>query len=383
MNYAFLLWREFKLSIAEIQTVFPEWETVFCDKQIIILSNIGSDGLIQRVKNLWGTIKVFEVQETHDPVEECIYQETPSEWKFKYGLSVYGQKKNLKEILLKIKKYLKNEGISSRYTNKDNKNLSSAQIIGENLLKREADFNYIYANKKYFGKTIWVQDINAYSKRDYGKDRDMQIGMLPPKLAQMMVNISEGSTVYDPFVGLGTVLIESVIKWNTTVFGSDLNERMVETSLYNLQNLFSQESKNGTIKIMKLNAKFIEESPYFDMWVDAIVTEWYLGEIMTQKNISLERIEKQRESLTKIYEWFFAGLSKINFQWNVVISFPFREIKGKYFYFEEIYTLLQKYCDVIPLLKKSSWFLPTKVWSLLYKREKQLVGREIFKLKIK
>jgi tRNA G10 N-methylase Trm11 len=55
-----------------------------------------------------------------------------------------------------------------------------------------------------------VQNIDEYSKRDYSKDRDMQIGMLPPKLSQMMINLSGGKTIYDPFVGLGTVLIESL-----------------------------------------------------------------------------------------------------------------------------------------------------------------------------
>jgi len=27
----------------------------------------------------------------------------------------------------------------------------------------------------YFGTTIWVQDIEKYSKRDYGKARDMVV----------------------------------------------------------------------------------------------------------------------------------------------------------------------------------------------------------------
>jgi tRNA G10 N-methylase Trm11 len=34
--------------------------------------------------------------------------------------------------------------------------------------------------------------------------------MLPPKLSQIMINLSGGDVIYDPFVGLGTVLIEAV-----------------------------------------------------------------------------------------------------------------------------------------------------------------------------
>jgi len=60
------------------------------------------------------------------------------------------------------------------------------------LVERNADFTIISAgDMEYFGKTIWIQDIENYSKIDYVKTRDMVVGMLPPKLAQMMIHISE------------------------------------------------------------------------------------------------------------------------------------------------------------------------------------------------
>jgi tRNA G10 N-methylase Trm11 len=54
------------------------------------------------------------------------------------------------------------------------------------------------------GITVLFQDVDEYSARDYGKNvRDMDVGMLPPKLAQMMLSISgEARGIYDPFVGL-------------------------------------------------------------------------------------------------------------------------------------------------------------------------------------
>ena len=39
-------------------------------------------------------------------------------------------------------------------------------------------------------KTVWVQDIDAYSKRDINRERSMTVGMMPPKLAQIMINLS-------------------------------------------------------------------------------------------------------------------------------------------------------------------------------------------------
>lgn len=160
------------------------------------------------------------------------------------------------------------------------------------------DYSYIFDfDKKYIWKTIWVQDIYSYSKRDYSKDRDMQTWMLPPKLCQMMINISSGKTVYDPFVWLGTVLIESILMWNKKVYWSDLNQTMVEHSRNNIFK-FAQENNIilEDVEFIKLNAKFINESSVLlEKNIDAIVTEWYLWEIMTQKNISIDRIDKQKK----------------------------------------------------------------------------------------
>jgi hypothetical protein len=52
-------------------------------------------------------------------------------------------------------------------------------------------------------------------------------------------------------------------------------------------------------------------------------------------------------------------------------------------YFEEIYDIITKYCEVEKLLPENIEFLETKSGSLLYKRDSQLVGREIFCLKLK
>lgn len=377
----FALWREYKLSTAEILAVFPEGKTVYFNKDVLILDLIEENEVLQKANFLWWTIKIFKIIET-----DILTDALKVEWKFKYGISTFWDKKNLKEILNSTKKILKENWVSSRFINKDFTSLSSAQIIWEKLVKSGSDYSYIFDfDKKYIWKTIWVQDIYSYSKRDYSKDRDMQTWMLPPKLCQMMINISSGKTVYDPFVWLGTVLIESILMWNKKVYGSDLNQTMVEHSRNNIFK-FAQENNITLedIEFIKLNAKFINESNILlEKNIDAIVTEWYLWEIMTQKNISIDRIDKQKESLISIYEKFFENLKKIKYEWNIVICFPFWEISWKYIYFEEIYKTLSILCDIQPLFPTSFENITTKAWSLLYKREKQLVWREIFKLKIK
>ena len=404
-SFAFQLWREYKLSIAEIYSIFPSGKIEFYTTEILLISGISKEKLIQIAPHMWGVIKFIEILPSTSPVQDTLVSiASAQEWKFKYGLSIFWKKIDLKKQLTTIKSALKKENISSRFVNKDFKNLSSSQILWEKLVQKGTDFSLIHsplANKEeselaYLGATLWVQNIYSYSQRDWGKWRDMQVGMLPPKLSQIMINLSspllagEGlgvrsKKIYDPFVWLGTILIESLHMWNTHVYGSDISDAMVEVSEKNIAQTIEQNSFDNTeYHIEKLNAKFIEESEILKNNSNIhIVTEWYLGEIMTQKNISLERIEKQQESLLKIYEAFFAGLKKINFIGNIVISFPFWDIKWKYIYFTDVYNVLSKYCTVCQILPENIWLEPTKSWSLLYKREKQLVGREIFKLTIK
>jgi hypothetical protein len=46
---------------------------------------------------------------------------------------------------METKKLLKEKGISTRFVNKNFTNLSSAQIIGEDLVERKTDFTLIVA----------------------------------------------------------------------------------------------------------------------------------------------------------------------------------------------------------------------------------------------
>lgn len=384
--FAFELWREFKLSIAEIFKVFSKsGNTVFCDKKILILDNISKEEILKKAKNLGWSIKIMEVIEVSWDIENILQENLlleKHEWKFNYAMNIFGKWEIWHKELLKIsKKIIKEHGKNPRFINQDFKNISSVAIIKEALIKKQTDFNFIFTpNKIYFWKTIFVQDIYAYSNRDYWKDRDMHVWMLPPKLAQMMINLAWAKVVYDPFVWLGTVLIESVFMWNKKVFWSDLSERMVETSSSNLEKLKNNFSFDK--KIIFQNAKYIHEVDFLSE-IDAIVTEWYLWEIMTKNNISMERIEKQRIKLSDLYEWFFSGLKRLHFKWNIVISFPFWDMKWKFLYFEEIYDIITKYCEVEKLLPENIEFWETKSGSLLYKRDSQLVGREIFCLKLK
>jgi tRNA G10 N-methylase Trm11 len=107
--------------------------------------------------------------------------------------------------------------VSARLVNIENKNIVSAVFKRERLGKTLSEYNLIHIDgMTYLAVTLACQDIDAYAKRDTGKSRDMVVGMMPPKLCQIMINIGFGGirdqadtrALYDPFCGLGTILIE-------------------------------------------------------------------------------------------------------------------------------------------------------------------------------
>lgn len=393
MLYWFAIWREFKLSIAEILSVFPNISVLYSAKNIMIIDWLNEDDILNKASILWGTIKIFELKIITDM--ENILSNISNIWsnfdsKFNYWLNIFWEEKiKLSKILMDVKRYLKWNNISSRFVNKNDINLSSAQILWNSLLKKWADLNIVdLGDIFYFWKTIWVQDIDSYSARDYWKSRDMDVWMLPPKLSQMMINLSRTNTnkinsLYDPFIGLWTILIEWAYMWIKNLYWSDFNEKMIQESKSNLWNL-KQIISWLNINIILADARDTDTNMILK-WneIDSIVTEWFLWEVITQKNINLDRISIQKSNLWKLYKKFFSGLKTIWFNWIIVICFPFWDFKWKYLYFEEIYEILNEYCDILPLFNWDFDFRETKSWSLLYKRQKQLVWREIFKLKIK
>lgn len=396
----FELGREYKLSLAEIYTVFWTVETLYIDDKVLIIDGVPLTSILKKAPKLWGTIKVFEIEaefdssvrisELGDAIKNFLLSKR--EWKLTYGVNFFWKTGiDQKKFLMNLKQSFKAEWVNSRFLNQNFKNLISAQILWEKLTEKQTDINVVFSwEKTWFGKTIWIQDINAYGKRDFWKTRDMDIGMLPPKLAQIMINISgnsrdENRHIYDPFVWLGTVLIESLVMGNTQVFGSDYNQDMVESTKKNItfiQDIFPVSVEKS--EVVFLDARDIQNSSILkNNRIDAIVTEGYLGELFTQRTISRDWILEERKKLEQLYENFFAGLKKIKFQWTIVISFPFWELRGTYIYFDEIYKIIEKYCKTEHLLPYWIEFKHTKFGSLLYKRTSQLVGREIFKLRMK
>jgi hypothetical protein len=94
----------------------------------------------------------------------------------------------------------------------------------------------------WVGFTLTCQSARRYAQRDFGiPAADARSGMLPPKLAQMLVNLAAGPgkagkwpVIYDPFCGNGRVVSEALLM-GLPAYGSDVEKRKVRASRENLR----------------------------------------------------------------------------------------------------------------------------------------------------
>ncbi len=406
--YAFTLGREWKLSLAELFALFGEKSYHSHSETIAIFSiPLEEKQIIAQFRNIWGSIRVMKVMRESDlkrfPTDVIEIIGKP-EGKYHFALWVYGENFEQSHVWLRIKKTLSEKWISARLINNENKNINAAAWKNEKLGKSQSEFNLIkIEGNAYLTITLACQDIDAYAKRDTEKSRDMVVGMMPPKLCQMMINIASEngmSGIYDPFCGLGTFLIEGANMGYKKLSGSDILPRMVDATKSSLENFIREESVwqdrirkvGGTpakdfrdldTRVFEQDAEHIENITHPESLDHTnIVSEGYLGDIMSSRDISLDRIKGERKKLSKIYEGYFLGLKKKKFRGNIVMSFPFWSINEEFTYFSEIYEIIEKSGFMITPLLPSHMKLNTMKWSLLYRRSSQTVGREILKISL-
>lgn len=244
-KYLAVLGRQPLISVAELEAQFGGVRLVGAE-----LAEFESERGPE-IARLGGTLKIAV------PIEGALVPwllGRPTEGKITLGVSDYSRRATARTATaeaLKCKRILAKRGQSVRVVPNRAATLSSATSF-HNHLTGETKIELLKVGGRYY-RVIQVQNINAYARRDQERPaRDAKVGMLPPKLAQILINLAgelrSGATVLDPFCGTGVVLQEALLM-GYRAYGTDVSERMVEYSQRNLEWLAGARGRAETRKV--------------------------------------------------------------------------------------------------------------------------------------
>lgn len=282
-----ILGRQPALSLAELENFFGSNKVDCWNQQSALVdaaaANIDHFGGILKFAQIDQTIEAQSPASALKQIEQYYLKNLPTELgKITLGLSWYGDSIDPKLIncsLLKIKVTLKKMGVGVRLLPTKTPIISTATAHHNGLGKSPKKIEIIVAqshNQFSFGRSIACQNISRYRDRDQKRPkRDSRVGMLPPKLAQIMINLArpipaqpnQKLTLLDPFCGTGVILQEAHLM-GFNLIGSDIEKRMIDYTQANLNWL------DSSIKPTLLVGNATKLTwPKFDL----VATESYLG----------------------------------------------------------------------------------------------------------
>lgn len=341
MQYLFALGKHNNLSQAEIQSLLfrlkINYQLLFSQNHIIGIDS--QENLAKLIDQLGGTIKIGKILKTIDslPTADKLnkFLICPQNKKFSFGISTYNFNYNkILKLGLEIKKLQKKDNIKSRFVSSQQNPLSSVIVKKNNLLGRHgAELIIAKINNKYvIGKTLTIQDFAKYSKIDYGRPAyDKIAGMLPPKVAQIMVNLAKQNIkakILDPFCGSGTILQMAAWLGYKNLIGCDKNHQAISNCQTNLTWLANEFDLDFHLQLFEQNVTNLSKQINANS-IDAIISEPYLGPPLHGSE-SLLKIQKNIKILTQIYQLAFAEFKKVlKPDGKIIIIIPEFNIKGK------------------------------------------------------
>lgn len=264
--------------------------------------------------------------------------------------------------------------------------LNAAQVMAHRLDEEpNAELTIVRLRNRSYAivRTLAVQDIRSYELRDTRRPvRDARVGGLPPKLAQIMINLAAGYlappdarsplSLLDPFCGMGTIVQEGWLM-DYQMTGSDSSPRMIKATQKNLgwlQDLFSvSPTLAPRFFIHQADTRW---SRRWQGQFDAVVTEPVLGK-RVKRPLPPRELARRMDELGTLYHGVFRALLPVLRSGGVVVfALPaWRSLESW-----QLYPL--PFLDVIERLGYSKLQLGNEErGTLLYARPDALVGREL------
>ena len=388
MKYVAIAGRQPLISLAEIQALYDKAARLVGKKLIFFeIDEDGEENISPDINRLGGSLKLGRFFDTDFSKLAKFLATAHPEGKITLGISDFSKQKKsglAKQKSMELKRNLARMGRSVRVITSNEPEISSATAHHNQLGEKAGCFEIFLIDREIY-LSLGTQNITAYTERDQARPaRDAKVGMLPPKLAQILINLCgklpEGARVLDPFCGTGVVLQEAAIM-GYVPYGTDLNERMVEYSKKNLSWLFNERNQKR-FKLLSsliqkkdqiLNAISVGDATSFT-WegeIDAVAFEGYLGTPMSKPPVDI-KFKTEKAKCREIAIGFLKNITpQIKSGTPVVMALPawLRE-NGKY-------AGLNILDEIQEMGYNFEKFQDLSQSDLLYYREGQIVAREI------
>jgi len=308
-----ILGREPELSVAELEAVYGTAAITVLNPEVALIHTPDEQG--PYIDQLGGIIKlgtvVYRTPLNGDPIPVMAATLNASRVKpwlephmRDVGGSLYGGSVRLRgwlrKQMLELKKQLKASGRVVRIVASREPQLSSVTVTRQGLITHGREIVLILTPTELIvGLTTAVQDYRAYTVRDRGRpSADPRRGMIPPKLAQMMLHIAHvrpTDVLLDPFCGVGTILQEAAILGVRQMHGSDLDQAAVRATQENMRWLFKEFTNlQSDVEITQRDARQVSIRP------SVIVTEPDLG-VPMHGHEPMSFVTREAERLEKLY----------------------------------------------------------------------------------
>jgi tRNA G10 N-methylase Trm11 len=409
-----ILGRQPKLGIAELESLYgaenilPYGSNVCMlslEPELIDFNRLGGSMRIARIIDIlpsanWNEIEKYLLDFAPKHAENI-------DGKLSFGISVYGVPVNGQKVArtaLLIKKAIKQGGKSVRMVPHKNTELGSATVLYNKLTAVNGWELLIISDGStaYLAQTVQIQDIDAYSERDQARPkRDAKVGMLPPKLAQIIINLAVSKLdrlktgdrrlennavtlpsilnpqspilVFDAFCGTGVVLQEAMLM-NYDVYGTDIEPRMVQYSIENLQWLDSKYPDKGDYRRIEVGDatyhKWDFSIPESRKSKVVVAGETYLGQPLSSLPNS-EHLSKIIYEVNLLHHKFLENIGKqIPSGTKLCLAVPTWRGKHEFLHLPT----LDHLTDIGYTRMR---FKHVSNEDLIYHRENQIVGREL------
>lgn len=383
--YIAILGRQPALGMAELERLYGSDQTRWFSDQAALIDSSSLD-----LDRLGGTQKAGRVvadlprgdwrQVSMKLVRAYTDAWKATEGKVTLGISAYGfgiSPRDVQKTGIILKQKLKANGVSLRLLPNSEAALNTATShhnkLGLSDNKVEVLVVRARNGKVIIAESIGAQNITAYTRRDQERPkRDAFVGMLPPKLAQMMINLSApklGARVLDPFCGTGVVLQEAALM-GFKVYGTDLADKMIDYSRVNLDWLADTQHIDIDATIHQGDAMDTKWQPP----VDAVACESYLGQPFSAPP-SPAKLADVRKTCNYIIAEFLKNIgSQIDSGTPLCVGVPaWRDATGRFTHLPLIDELSKLGYDRFA-------FQNVRDSDLLYYREDQVVARELLVL---